>query len=109
MSFCNEATVRAKDLTDVFPLHGVACVIEPDDERRADLASKLRRMGYRTYETGSASVGAFIVSQVRVQVVLVDVMTPDGGGLKFIRELRKTAPGAVIVALSEGNNLPLIT
>lgn len=93
-----EWSVRTRRQEETLPLRGAACVIEPDDDERGGVSSLLRHMGFVTHETGSGSVGGMIAEQVKLSVVVVNVMVDDG--LKLIRKLRARAPSAVIVALT---------
>lgn len=95
-----EWSARTRRQEDRFPMRGAACVVEPDDDARAAIADALRNMGYTTHETGSGSVGAFILDQIHLQVALVSLVLPDANGLKLIRRFRAKCPDAAIIALT---------
>lgn len=95
-----EWSARTRHQEDGLPLRGAACVIEPDDVDRGGVSSLLRHMGFTTHETGAGSVGALIAEQIRLSVIVVNVMVRDVRGLKLIRQLRANAPSAVIIALT---------
>lgn len=83
------------------PWRGAACVIEPDDVRRAQLARLLCGMGFVTHETALGELGAEIAAQVSLRVIVVNVLVRDVQGLQLIRYLRQRAPAAIIVSVSE--------
>lgn len=95
-----EWSARTRRQEHRFPMRGAACVVEPDDVTRAEIADALRDMGYTTHETGSGAVGAFIADQIHVHVALINVVLPDAKGLKLIRRFRARHPEAAIVALT---------
>jgi DNA-binding response OmpR family regulator len=102
-----EWSARTRRQEDRFPVRGAACVVEPDDVARAQLADGLRGMGYTTHETGSGAVGAFIADQIHLQVALVNVALTDANGLKLIRRFRSKHPDAAIVALTPDAPIPV--
>ncbi|MEZ6023082.1 MAG: response regulator [Hyphomonadaceae bacterium] len=101
---------RTRRQEDRLPLRGSACVVEPDDIDRDELASQLRRMGFAAHETGCGALGAMIADQIRLNLIVVNVMTHDTSGLRLIQCLRGKAPNAAIVALTPNINssLPLV-
>lgn len=99
-----EWSARTRRQEERFPLRGAACVVEPDEAFREHMAETPRRMGYTTHETSSGAVGDFMADQLHVQVVLINVMSPDARGLKLVRHFRSTSPQAAIVALTAGAN-----
>jgi two-component system, OmpR family, response regulator len=102
-----EWTARTRRQEDRFPVRGAACVVEPDNDARAEIADALRNMGYTTHETGSGAVGAFIADQIHLQVALVNLVLPDAKGLQLIRRVRAKCPDAVIVALAGAGSFGL--
>lgn len=102
-----EWSARTRRQEERFPVRGAACVIEPDEIVRAELADALRNMGYTTHETGSGAVGAFIADQINLQLALVNVALTDANGLKLIRRFRLKHPNAAIVALSPNAPIPV--
>lgn len=93
-------TSRSKSVEELLPPRGVALVIEPDADKRADAADALRDMGFKTHETGCGAVGQFIATQLELAVVLVNAVLPDMSGLKLIKRIRTLSPDALIVATS---------
>ena len=95
-----EWSARTRHQEEGLPLRGTACVIEPDDDDRCGVSSLLRHMGFTTHETDSGAIGALIAEEIRLSVIVVNVMLQDVPGLKLIRQLRARAPLAVIIALT---------
>src|SRR5262245_56860862 len=104
-----EWTTRTRRQEHDLPVRSAACVVEPDDDARADIADALRNMGYTTHETGSGAIAAFIADQIHVQVALVNVVLPDAKGLALIRRFRSAWPEAAIVALTPETRAGLST
>lgn len=95
-----EWAARTRRQEDDLPLRGSACVIEPDDIDRGGVSSLLRHMGFATHATGAGAVGAMIAEQIKLSVIVVNVMVDDVPGLKLIQRLRASAPSAVLIALT---------
>jgi len=100
MSVAMEWSARTRRQQEILPLRGAACVIEPDELEREGVSSLLRHMGFATHETPSGAVGALIAGQIHLSVIVINVMLQDRPGLKLIRDLRRVAPSATIIALS---------
>ena len=95
-----ERSHRTRYQEACFPLRGAACVIEPDDGDRDAISTLLRHMGFATHDTGLGSVGSMIADQIKLSVIVVNVMVQDVQGLKLIRRLRTNTPSVVLVALA---------
>jgi CheY-like chemotaxis protein len=100
MSASLEWSARTRRPEDRTSVHGVACVIEADDETREHMAGLLRAMGYVTHETGGGTIGTMIAEQVRLDVIVVNAVLPEENGLKVLRGLRTRARNAIIIALT---------
>lgn len=100
MNASPEWSARTRRQEELLPMRGAACVIEPDDATREHVAALLRAMGYTAHETTCGKLGEFIVNQVRLQLVVLDLALPDMKGLRLVRRLRSRDPNLVIVALS---------
>lgn len=95
-----EWSARTRRQEERLPMRGAACVIEPDDFARDQIASSLRAMGFTVHETGCGKLGEFIVAQVRLQVVVVDLALPDVKGLMLLRRLRRARSHLTLIALT---------
>jgi CheY-like chemotaxis protein len=100
MGCSSQLSARTRHQEETLPLRGAACVIEPDDVNRDGVASLLRHMGFSTHETGSGVVGALVAEQIDLSVIVVNVLVEDVQGLRLIRQLRASAPTAIIIALT---------
>jgi DNA-binding response OmpR family regulator len=69
-------------------------VIDDDDLARDVLAEALRSRGCEVFELPSAIGATRVISEERVEAVVVDVMLPDIDGDKLARVLRGNARGA---------------
>lgn len=98
MSSSLEWSAQTRKQDEYLPLRGAACVVEPDEGARAEMAALLRAMGYTTHETGSPAVGAFIAEHIDLHAAVVNMAAPDG--LKLIRRMRARSPKAAVIALS---------
>jgi DNA-binding response OmpR family regulator len=87
-----------RTLDESLPGRGTALIVEPEADKRAEAAVTLRSMGFKTHETGCGAVGQFIATQIKLNVVVVDVVLPDLNGLQLIKRVRALSPEAVIVA-----------
>lgn len=91
---------RNRGLDEALPPRGVALVVEPDPDKREHAAHALRALGYKTHDTGCGAVAQFIATQIRFDVLVVDVVLPDMNGLQLIKKARALSPDSVIVATS---------
>ncbi len=75
-------------------------------EDNADLRSLIRQgleeVGYAITEAPDGKVGLKLCAQIPFDLVLTDIVMPETDGLEFIFTLRKTNPGARIIAMSGG-------
>lgn len=95
-----EWSARTRRQEERLPMRGAACVIEPDDFARDQIASALRAMGFTVHETGCGKLGEFIAAQVHLHVVVLDLALPDVKGLMLLRRLRRSQPQIALVALT---------
>lgn len=96
-----EWSARTRRQDQRVPLRGAACLVEPDDARRDELAGMLCGLGFLTHETASGKVAGFIAEQVSLRAAIINVLIDDVPGLQLIRYMRQRAPAAMIVAVSE--------
>lgn len=100
MGHTTDWSVRALAQEDRFPLRGAACVAEPDEAERKRLARALRRMCFTVHETGSGAAAGFIASQMRIQVMVLNLLIRDAHALTLIRQLRRSQPHLRVVAFA---------
>jgi len=73
-------------------------IVDDEPAIRDSLAFSLRRDGFEVLE--AASLGEARRARGRCELVLLDLMLPDGNGLDFLRELRSGSQVPVIVLTS---------
>jgi two-component system, NtrC family, sensor kinase len=66
---------------------------------RMDLAEALEAAGFRVHPCGTAADARRRLSAEPIDVVILDVVLPDGDGIDFLRELRATAGRRVAVLM----------
>lgn len=75
-------------------------VIEDSDLQRALYCNLLASDDHAILKAGSITEAREIIRYNRVHVVVLDVNLPDGSGLEFIYELKKTLPLAEIIVFT---------
>ena len=82
-------------------------VVDGEQERRALISSMLRYCGALVTPTATSETALAIMALFKPDVVIVDVSTPDDGGLAFIRSVRALKPedGGMVpaIAIGDGN------
>jgi DNA-binding response OmpR family regulator len=78
-------------------------IVEDDDGIRETLKYNLTTAGYAVSEARDGAIGLRLARTSRPDLILLDLMLPDGSGLDVLRELRPTSSVPVIIlsALSE--------
>src|SRR5690242_18910127 len=79
-------------------------VIDDEPDVRDSIRQVLNRVGFdvTTADNGEAGIQAFYHQPP--DVVIVDIIMPQKNGVEVIRKIRKTYPGARIVAITGGGN-----
>jgi DNA-binding response OmpR family regulator len=77
-------------------------VIEDEESITTPLAEALSREGFRPEVAGTIAEGLRIAESQRPDLVLLDVMLPDGSGFEALRELRATGSTPVIMLTARG-------
>lgn len=95
-----EWSARTRRQEELLPMRGAACVIEPDEFARDQIASAIRAMGYTVHETGCGKLGEFIAAQVRLNVLVLDLALPDVRGLMLLRRLRRAHARLALIAVT---------
>jgi two-component system OmpR family response regulator len=81
-------------------------VVDDDPELLQSVCDYLRRFGYETIAAASAAQMHALLSQGRVDIVILDLMLPDGDGLAICTALRQqpqTAQLPVIMLTAQGD------
>jgi DNA-binding NtrC family response regulator len=77
-------------------------VADDEDSIRVLLQHWLTGTGHTVDLVGNALEGCAALAKRNYDLVITDVLMPDGDGLHLIRELRKVQPGARVLAMSGG-------
>jgi two-component system nitrogen regulation response regulator GlnG len=82
---------------------GRILVVDDDGAVRTVVREALRRAGHMVETAASVAEQRRLLASFNPQVLVTDVMLPDGNGLDVIPELLKTNPGLPIIVLSAQN------
>ncbi len=77
-------------------------IIDDDDQMRAMLRQVLERAGHEALEASDGRGGLEAHREAPFQLVITDILMPEGEGLETIRQLRQVSPDVIIVAISGG-------
>ena len=77
-------------------------LVEDEESITVPLSEALSREGFDTSVAGSASAALELAKQVRPDLVLLDVMLPDGSGFDVARELRRDSRVPIIMLTARG-------
>jgi DNA-binding response OmpR family regulator len=77
-------------------------LVEDEESITTPLAEALGREGFDTSVAGSAAAALDLAKQVRPDLVLLDVMLPDGSGFDVARELRRDSRVPIIMLTARG-------
>jgi CheY-like chemotaxis protein len=75
-------------------------VIDDEESIRNVLCSLLEGEGYEVMEAQNGRAGIQQCRRVPVDLVITDIIMPEGEGLETIRELRRSYPGLKIFAMT---------
>ena len=78
-------------------------LVEDEETITVPLTEALAREGFRTETAGSLATGLEIARSRRPDLVLLDVMLPDGSGFDLLRELRADERMPVIMLTARGD------
>ena len=78
-------------------------LVEDEDTITVPLTEALAREGFRTETAGTLAAGLEIARSQRPDLVLLDVMLPDGSGFDLLRELRADERMPVIMLTARGD------
>jgi len=97
------ALVIAKKTSPVTAMNRLSILVADDEEAIcALLKAWLEAEGHTILCVGNAQESAKLLTRVKFDLVITDVLMPDGDGLQLIRELKAAQPGVRILAISGG-------
>jgi two-component system, NtrC family, nitrogen regulation response regulator GlnG len=85
--------------------HGRILVVDDDDAIRVVISEALRREGHEVVTAANLSERKAALSQFDPDILITDVMLPDGNGLDGIPDLLAAKPGLPVIVLSAQNTL----
>jgi two-component system, OmpR family, response regulator RegX3 len=77
-------------------------LVEDEESITAPLSEALSREGFDTSVAGTAAGALELAADVRPDLVLLDVMLPDGSGFDVARELRRNSRVPIIMLTARG-------
>jgi two-component system, OmpR family, response regulator RegX3 len=77
-------------------------LVEDEESITAPLVEALRREGFDTAVSGTAGESIGLAERVKPDLVLLDVMLPDGSGFEVCRELRARSRVPIIMLTARG-------
>jgi len=78
-------------------------LVVDDEEDICDLLEQwLKPMGHTVLRARSGSEALKLMASSAVQLVVTDILMPEGDGLTVINSVRKTQPNARVLAISGG-------
>lgn len=86
-------------------MDGTVLIADDDRTIRTVLTQALTRAGCRVHATGSLNQLMKWVEEGRGDVVVSDVMMPDGNGIDMIPSIRKARPGLPVIVISAQNTI----
>jgi two-component system response regulator RegX3 len=78
-------------------------LVEDEESITAPLADVLRREGFEPHVAGTAAEALELATSVKPDLVLLDVMLPDGSGFDVCRELRLRSRVPIIMLTARGD------
>src|SRR5688500_7358729 len=80
------------------------CVLVADDEPtiRTILERWLKAEGHTVLTVGNAREAAKLLTRIRFDLIVTDIIMPEGDGLQLIREFKEAQPEVRILAISGG-------
>ena len=75
-------------------------LVEDEETITVPLTEALAREGFRTETAGTLAAGLEIARRERPDLVLLDVMLPDGSGFELLRELRSDSAKLPVIMLT---------
>jgi two-component system, OmpR family, response regulator RegX3 len=77
-------------------------LVEDEESITTPLAEALEREGFATEIARTATEALELGKRIRPELVLLDLMLPDGSGLDVCRELRAASPVPIIILSARG-------
>jgi two-component system NtrC family response regulator len=85
--------------------HGNILVVEDDVKIRSLLKRILSLEGYAVFEAGDLRSASRSLAKENIEVIVCDVMLPDGNGIEFTKEIKDKHHNAEIIILTAHANI----
>jgi two-component system NtrC family response regulator len=85
--------------------HGNILVIEDDTKIRSLLKRILSLEGYAIFEAADLRSASKVLAKENIEVIVCDVMLPDGNGIEFAREIKTKYSNTEIIILTAHANI----
>jgi PAS domain S-box-containing protein len=79
---------------------GTIIIVDDDAAFCDNLEDILQESGYKTLSANTYAKGLDLACEVKPQVVLLDIILPDGLGTRLLHELKQTVPGCVCIMVT---------
>jgi len=87
---------------------GYLLLVEDDRKVQANNKKLLERRGYNLKHAFSLGEARAIISDETPQAIILDLQLPDGNGINFLHELRKTSNVPVLILTAIGTNKDIL-
>ena len=90
----------------------VVLIIEDDSISRSALAWLLKELGFESIAVGDVASGREVLSRMTPQILILDLMLPDGSGVDLLTEIRREQRPitvAVVTAVTDQLRLHEVT
>jgi DNA-binding response OmpR family regulator len=77
-------------------------IIDDNAQLREMLNLMLTQAGYEVVEAGSGAMGIKLYKEKPADVVIIDILMPEKGGLETIVEFKRDFPAAKLIGISGG-------
>ena len=77
-------------------------IIDDNAQLREMLDLMLVQAGHEVVEAGTGEMGVRLYKEKQADIVIVDILMPEKGGLETIVELKRDFPNAKVIGISGG-------
>jgi DNA-binding NtrC family response regulator len=82
-------------------------IIDDDPATRFGFSKYLSKVGYTVKEASSLAEARKAIIAYRFDVVILDLILPDGNGIDWIQELQETCPDIATVVITGAGDIPI--
>lgn len=81
-------------------------IIDDENNIRRLLTRMMELEGYEVFEASDCATARKQLERHHPQVTLCDVFLPDGNGVEFVKEIKKSCPETEVILLTAHGNIP---